>query len=582
MLLYNIKRMSSQIEPILVKDDILMCSDKIGFAVSKGGQNVSVQRFPATSTSSTSHVYTINVPSTNVVMSREVLWTSTVTLTITGTPAAGEYLLPYSETSSCDVIAPFPLHQLTTNMSAQINNTTVSNTTNQILDPILRQLEKGKLSRYNTSAPVYLDNYSDYSESFNVINSPFSDATRAVDYNYPPRGAFSVSVSGNTVQAEGATDVKTVLVTFTSTEALMLSPFVYGDAEKKAPGMYGISQINVTMTMDALAKRAWRWIDDEIVMAANKTISNVAYSNSYLECRFLSPHPSDMLPQENLVPYQQFTNYLKTENAPLVAGASFQTTSNNIQLSAIPDKLICFIRDQQSNLNNTSADCYATITGISILFNNQSGMLSSCDITDLYRMSLEAGSQQSFLEFKGKARFANDADVASYGSVVGTTGSVLVLNFAEHIALNEEFYAPSSIGSFNFQIQVSYTNNTKHTITPELNTLFVHSGIFSCNNGVSASYIGVLNKQQVLDASLQVPVGKADLARMVGGGWFDSIKAIASKALPMIKKALPMVKNVLGQIDHPLAKKGQEALGSLGFGATGGMETGGRRRIKHL
>jgi len=579
MLSYNIKRMSSQIEPILVKDDILMCSDKIGFAVSKGGQNVSIQKFPATSTSSTSHVYTINVPSTNVVMSREVLWTSTVTLTLTGTPLAGEYLLPF-DVNSYDVVAPFPLHQLTTNMSAQINNTTVSNTTNQILDPILRQLERGKLSRYNTSAPVYLDNYSDYADTYDLQNSPFSDGSKSFDASYPPRGAFSVSVVGNTAQAaQGQPQVvKTVYVTFTSTEALMLSPFVYGDDAKKAPGMYGISQINVTMTMDALAKRAWRWAESS-AQATDKAITNVSYANSFLECRFLSPHPSDMLPQENLVPYQQFTNYLKTENATLPAGASTQSVSNNIQLSAIPDKLICFVRDQQANLNNTSADCYATITGVSILFNNQSGMLSTADITDLYRMSVEAGSQQSFLEFRGKTRLANGqpAEIASYGADAGTTGSVLVLNFAEHIALSEEFYSCSSIGSFNFQITVNYTNNTAHTITPELNTLFVHSGVFSCNNGVSASYIGVLNKQQVLDASLQVPVGKADLARMVGGSWFDSIKSIASKALPMIKKALPMVKNVLGQIDHPSAKKGAEALGSLGFG-----ETGGRRRIKHL
>jgi len=582
--------MSQQIEPILVKDDILMCSDKIGFAVSKGGQNVSFQRFPATSTSSTSHVYTINVPSTNVVMSREVLWTSEVTLTVSGIPAQDKYLLEADPDNNLyDCVAPFPLHQLTTNLSAQINNTTVSNTTNQILDPILRQLEKGKLSRYNTTTPVYLDNISDYTvESATYVNSPFGGFERAVDYNYPPRNSFKVSLVDPTQNSVGnGNTVKNVQVRFTSTEPLMLSPFVYGDAEKKAQGMYGISQINVTMTMDALAKRAFRWVTNsaQFVSPNVKSVTAVSYDKSALLCRFLSPHPSDMLPQENLVPYQQFTNYLRTENSTLAAGLSSVTTSNNIQLSAIPDKLICFIRDQQSNLNGYSADCYATITGVSILFNNQSGMLSSADITDLYRMSVEAGSQQSFLEYSGVSRVGSAEP--NVGAAVGTTGSVLVLNFAEHIALSEEFYSCSSIGSFNFQIQVNYTNNTAHTITPELNTLFVHSGVFSCNNGVSASYIGVLNKQQVLDASLQVPVGKADLARMVGGGFFDTIKSIASKALPMIKRALPMAKNILGQIDHPAAKKGVEALGSLGYGATGGMatggmETGGRRRIKHL
>ncbi|MFM7981192.1 MAG: major capsid protein V20 domain-containing protein, partial [Candidatus Fonsibacter sp.] len=35
---------------------------------------------------------------------------------------------------------------------------------------------------------------------------------------------------------------------------------------------------------------------------------------------------------------------------------------------------------------------------------------------------------------------------------VPTTGTILVLNFAEVIQLTEEFYAPGSLGSFNLQL----------------------------------------------------------------------------------------------------------------------------------
>ncbi|MFM7984023.1 MAG: major capsid protein V20 domain-containing protein [Candidatus Fonsibacter sp.] len=42
---------------------------------------------------------------------------------------------------------------------------------------------------------------------------------------------------------------------------------------------------------------------------------------------------------------------------------------------------------------------------------------------------------------------------------VPTTGTILVLNFAEVIQPTEELYAPGSLGSFNPQLQVTVENN---------------------------------------------------------------------------------------------------------------------------
>ena len=44
--------------------------------------------------------------------------------------------------------------------------------------------------------------------------------------------------------------------------------------------------------------------------------------------------------------------------------------------------------------------------------------------------------------------------------LVPTTGTILVLNFAEVIQLTEESYAPGSLGSFNLQLTVIAQNNT--------------------------------------------------------------------------------------------------------------------------
>ncbi len=75
--------MSETFEKILVKDDRLGCiSPKVKYQVLKGGQNITCQAYNAISQSTTNHVYNVAVPSLETIISREVLWKSTVTLNI--------------------------------------------------------------------------------------------------------------------------------------------------------------------------------------------------------------------------------------------------------------------------------------------------------------------------------------------------------------------------------------------------------------------------------------------------------------------------------------------------------------------
>ena len=71
-------------EKILVKDDRISCLTPIvKYAVESGGQNVTSQPFKAISQTTSSHVYNVTAPSLETIISREVLWQSTVTLKIT-------------------------------------------------------------------------------------------------------------------------------------------------------------------------------------------------------------------------------------------------------------------------------------------------------------------------------------------------------------------------------------------------------------------------------------------------------------------------------------------------------------------
>ncbi|MFM7990144.1 MAG: major capsid protein V20 domain-containing protein, partial [Candidatus Fonsibacter sp.] len=111
---------------------------------------------------------------------------------------------------------------------------------------------------------------------------------------------------------------------------------------------------------------------------------------------------------------------------------------------------------------------------------------------------------------------------------VPTTGTILVLNFAEVIQLTEELYAPGSLGSLNLQLQVKVQNNQNEDWNGndlELVIMVMNSGVFVNERGTSSTFIGLLTKQDVLDALQQQPYNNNKVRRLVGGGFLDNISS---------------------------------------------------------
>ena len=107
-----------------------------------------------------------------------------------------------------------------------------------------------------------------------------------------------------------------------------------------------------------------------------------------------------------------------------------------------------------------------------------------------------------------------------------TTGSILVLNFAEVIQLTEEYYAPGSLGSFNLQVTVQNNQNVDwHGNEYELVIMVMNSGVFVNERGTSSTFLGLLTKQDVLDSLQQQPYNNNEVRRIVGGGFLDNIRS---------------------------------------------------------
>jgi hypothetical protein len=154
---------SETFEKVLVRDDRIQCiTDKVKFQVVKGGQNITSQPFNAISQTTSAHVYNVAVPSLETIISREVLWRSTITLKITGVnKPATEFLVNYGVT---DALSAFPLHSLVNTMTCTINNNTVSVNMQDTLPVLLRLLNQEELHKYDGMTPTALDYLGDYAD----------------------------------------------------------------------------------------------------------------------------------------------------------------------------------------------------------------------------------------------------------------------------------------------------------------------------------------------------------------------------------------------------------------------------------
>lgn len=266
--------------------------------------------------------------------------------------------------------------------------------------------------------------------------------------------------------------------------------------------------------------------------------------------------------------YYELPRYISNPEVEFKTQDTKSLSTNTISLNQIPDKLIISVRKKMSQQTNNDTDSFFKINNVSINFNNNSGLLSSSLVQDLYRFSVEAGSNQSFLEFNGQASRPNATGSAPI--TVNTSGSLLCLNFGEHIALNESFYSPGSLGQFNLQMTINCTNNSGDTVVPEICIITMNSGVFISERSQSQIFTGLLSKADVLEASKQEPYKRYDVKRLMGSGWLDSLKSAWSKYIsPQL--TLTNAKKALQMADNEYAKKGADVLGALGYGKSGGL-----------
>ncbi len=542
----------SDFKTVLVRDSVIgdITSD-LDFAVKSGASQTTFQRFPATSASNSSLIYSIQVPSENVVIGRDLLITSGISFTINAANVpVGALAFNYGST---DALQAFPLASLMTTATAQINNTAVSVNLQDILPSLLRMNNSRELYRFNSTTPSLPDQaYARYADGVGTNNNPLAGyANASYDIDQVPRGSHPISLNvvhtlaaGGTDDSLVSTDAGDTWVIEVSTivaEPLFLSPFIFGDPEYNLQGLLGINNMTFTFNIDATCKRLFSSSTGFITSIALGTAANPngftsttqiagvmnQPSNPAMLLKFLSTQPSDLIETKNVVPYMDFPRYLTSSaNTTAVAPqASVALTSSNLQINQIPDLFVISVRKPMSAMTIADANAFFTINNVSINLNNQSGLLSSASAYDLWRMSVKNGSTQSWREFSGVADVAVGG--VGTGAVVNTTGSLLIINPAYDLSL-PDYITCGSLGNYNFQFQMGATNTISASgganITPEICCIAVNSGILTTQQGVSAIYTGIITKEMCLSAKSKQQASamkSAEISRMVGGNMLN-------------------------------------------------------------
>lgn len=602
--------MSTEVSKFSVYDPRVI-QTKPKYAVEKGGLSITNVSFTAQTANQSAQQFNVIVPSENVFIDRAVDWVSggvlsipitlsaTVTATATGTGTSAFVLMTPGEVAP----AAFPSHQCVQQMTATINDATVTVNTADVLNQVLR-LQDLAAHRKQRTCPTMLDKYaleqavgggSSTSVGTSIYeNSPLGGYAQSFETDAVPNGAWtqwwfcnadgSLGTSSTTHAAVNAlglpvamntTTSQTVYIRWQSTEKLLLPPFIFGDSYELSTGLFGVQNFQVQMNMTPTPSRAIRiaqqYIGRGIGNAGGTTQSGLTVASvgvpqwvtsgvsSYspypfqptLSVQFLTPALDVPLPPKSVVPYMEFPRYITTgvaqglsstlgqaPNAKGVTSGSVQITSNTITLPNIPDLLMIYLKPATADVkvfgaapytngpttwNSTIADFSLPVEGISVNFDNFSGLLANHTQYQLYKMSVANGLDMDFPTWSGESRVSADGLVSPYVSLVG---GPLILRPGRDFAL-QAGQAPGLVGNFTLQFTLTVGNQFASAIASDaalnLYVVPISSGFFETIKGSSRIIKGVLTEQDILGSPAQAPdyhpaLASEKVERRVGAG----------------------------------------------------------------
>lgn len=537
------------------------------WVVVKGGQTVTYYPFPSTSFSNSQFNFICNPPSAQTVLDRAVF--IEVPYTITFTQNAGNIQAFNLLQPGRDAFRAFPVSSITNTLTATINGFPTNIELSEIIHALSRYHSPLALKNgWMSTQPAFEDNYQLYSDADGANNNPLGTYMDATGLSEIGRGAYPVTVTTN--------NAETAVITGTLREQVFLPPFLWDGHQ--AGGLSNLTSLTFNWILNNNLGRIWSH-SDITDLGGVSTIGaiNVAFSQPSMYLGFVTPRLNIPIPPRITYPYFQISRYTTQFQNTLAPNASGTYKSNIIQLDSIPRKLYCYMKQSNSviysSLRNqiSTPDVFLQINNLNVTWNNNQGVLSGASSMNLYQFSVQNGYNKTWTEFNGITQRLNGV-VGQLTEVVGLEGGIVCLELSKDIGLRDN-ESEGIIGNFNLQMQMTVTNtNQSVTITPDMYIVAVYDGTLVVSNTSAMASIGVVSKEEVLDAPMSNSVSFNELERIYGGDFFGRFKNFLGDANSFLRKYKP-ISTGLSLIPHPYAKVGSTVARALGYGE--GVQAGG-------
>jgi hypothetical protein len=478
-------------------------------------------------------LWTINPPSTQTIVDRNMKVRAYFEVTVDQDLQLGtnDALRQFALSSLCDVL------------SVQINGENISDNTSDKLHAMLcygnNANDRNSQASTTTTMPDSYKKYADWSV-YGSGKNPLADygENGAED----PRGGFPVQVITARV-------FRVVL-----TENILLSPFL-SPFSAQDEGFVNINQINIS----------YRWKSNLSQILSHSSLGNAIttvgvtmYQAPEVLTTYLTPDLTQAIPQLQVLPYYNSQDYIKNIGT-LTNTQSTRVISDSIRLSQIPRKLYLFCRHQRSTSNQNTADSFLKINGLSVLWNNQSGLFSGATEQDLFEISKRNGLNLTYPQWS-KYR-----------------GGVLCIQFGTDVGLLDS-EAPGCQGQYTIQIQMDVVNDSGETAAWEFYQVFMMEGTFSISENFARASLGNLNNQMVLQTKMSGrEVDYHHYVGLTGGSFWSGLKSFVNKIATGVGSVARFVAPVVSAIAPEFAPivAGVSGLSSAVKDATGGRLAGG-------
>lgn len=557
------------INKIAIYEPRLKVANDREWVIVKGGQTVTTNVYPATSSSNSYFNFTTNPPGRKNVLDRHVIIAVPVRLTFTGPGSIPNTNLMIQQ--GRDAFRSYPISSVTSTLTCRINGFPVSIELNQFVH-VLENFHS-KIDSMNTFSSLYpnmTDNYQNYSDgdlsNRNPLGSYGDNSTQI------PRGAYDMTITSNT--NTGA------VVEATLYEQIVLPPFLFDDSQ--SGGLTNLDTLEFNFVLSTNLQRIWSRSALNTVPISSLNVDFTAIGKPSILLNWITPRDTQNIPERVRYPYFQLSRYIQNSPVGIMNPNEVrQMQSQVIQLNSIPRKLYIYAKQSdsviQESINNsvTTPDTFLAIENVSLSWDNIDGVLSGCEPINLYEMSVSNGLNYDWTSWRGLT--------TNYGNVipqnankVGLKGSILCLCPGVDFGLRNS-QAEGVLDKINFQVTLTVKNvNQTIALNPDLYVLAVYDGYLDIFNNTARAIIGAVSNSDILSTPVNYDVSYHEIQKIYGGDFFSKIRDTGSKIIKGISKAndylrdKKLISNVLGSIPSPYTQSASEVAKALGYGYGGG------------